>query len=122
MICDTDRTMELVGQSGKRYLFNLYSFDNFDDLRNAFNTIAALYVFTKRFRKESGNYSHDLIYLGETSNLSERFDNHHKESCIKMRNPNCIGIYSFVGTEQQRKNAERDILESYDFPCNSQNN
>ena len=68
----------LNGISGKEYLFDLYSFDDFSELKNAFLDRAAVYLFTRR-RTTNEGFTHDLVYLGETANLADRFNNHHKE-------------------------------------------
>lgn len=65
---------------------------------------------------------HNFIYIGETKYLSTRFRNHHKQIEITKNNANCIGIHTFFGTDEERINAETDILNNYDFPYNEQNN
>ena len=121
MVVDLDTTITIQGISGNYYIFNVYSFSEFSDLYDAFKSISALYAFTKRFPQGIG-YTHDLIYVGETGNLSTRFYNHHKESCIIRNNANCICIHSFYGTESERLAAEADILNAFDLPCNIKNN
>jgi len=117
----TGRRLTLNGISGKEYIFDLYVFDDFSELRNAFLARPGLYLFTRR-RATSEGFTHDLVYLGETKNLSNRFDNHHKEAEIKAHYANCIGIHAAPTDEEQRKQIETDILASYDFPCNEQLN
>lgn len=107
--------------SGTNYIFNVYGFSSFSDLTDAFKAIPALYAFTRRFPQDL-SYTHDLVYVGETSDLSTRFNNHHKEHCIMGRNANCIGIHSFHGSQEERLAAEADILNAFDLPCNDINN
>ena len=121
MVTELNVKMTLQGASGKTYLFNLYGYDFFSQLKRAFKPISAIYVFSHRYMLD-GAFTHDIIYLGQTSNLAERFDNHHKESDIIARNGNCIWIHVFNGTDDQRAEVEQDILASYDFPCNEVNN
>ncbi len=83
--------------------------------------MAAIYVFSQRYLDDS-TYRHRLIYLGQTSDLSTRYDNHHKETDITSNFGNCIWIHVFNGTEKEREEAEIDLLASYDFPCNQMNN
>ena len=61
------------GQSGTKYLYFIYPIGT-------------------TFKEEAGNYIFALetkpnhwkpIYIGQTENLNERFDNHHKMPCIK---------------------------------------
>lgn len=121
MVEDLNTTVTIKGMSGTNYIFNVYGFSKFSDLFDAFKVIPALYAFTKRFAR-GGAYTHDLIYVGETGDLSSRFNNHHKEFCIMKGNANCICIHSFQGTESERLAAETDILNAYDLPCNDKNN
>lgn len=120
MINSINKSITLKGKSKKEYVFSIYTFDDFSDLKTAWKAIPALYLFMHY--DEIKNWC-DFIYFGETGNLSLRFDNHHKESCIKRSLANCIGIYTNVSTnEEERKQREEDILEVYKFPCNDVNN
>jgi len=121
MIVDLDTTITIQGMSGTNYIFNVYGFTKFSDLTDAFENIPALYAFTKRFAKGS-SFTHDLIYIGETSDLSTRFYNYHKKNCVIKGNANCICIHSFWGKESERLAAETDILNAFDLPCNDKNN
>ena len=121
MLKKLNKTMTLTGKSGKEYEFDLWSFEDFDDVKGAFEG-SGLYVFTRRYL-DGNKYKHNRIYLGETGDYSTRFDNHHREQCIRKHGANCIGLYSMPNsTEKQRKDAENDLLEAYNFPCNDQNN
>ena len=115
------KRLTLDGISGKQYLFDLFSFDDFSELKDAFQSRPAIYVFTRRRLVENG-YTHDLVYLGETKDLSTRFEYHHKEQCISAHHANCIGIHGTSIDENERKSVEKDILSTYDFPCNEQLN
>jgi hypothetical protein len=117
MVIDLNTTITIKGMSGTNYIFNVYGFTSFSDLADAFNNISALYAFTKR-NYDGFSYTHDLIYVGETGNLSKRFNNHHKEICIMRSFANSICIHSFYGTELERRAAEADILNAFDLPCN----
>lgn len=117
-----NKTTTLKGKSGNEYTFKLYSFDNFDELSEEIaGKLAALYLFTKRNLK-NGKYVHDYIYLGETSDISTRYGNHHKRRCITSHGSNCIGFFFTDKDEEERKAMEKDILEANDFPCNDINN
>ena len=117
-----NKTTTLKGKSGNEYTFKLYSFDNFDELSEEIaGKLAALYLFTKRFF-QNGKYFHEYIYLGETSDISTRYGNHHKRRCIISHGSNCIGFFFTDKDEEERKAMEKDILEAYVFPCNDKNN
>ena len=122
MVEDLNTTITIKGMSGTNYIFNVYGFARFSDLKDAFKSIPALYAFTRRFPSSALSYTHDLVYVGETGDLSLRFDNHHKQECIVRGNANCICIHSFYGTQTERLAAEADILNAFDLPCNVKNN
>lgn len=121
MIKTINKTVTLKGTSGREYVFELYSFDKYDDVKGAFTEVPALYLFGKLNADQS---FFDYIYLGETSNLHERYDNHMKEDCIKHHGANGIGIYALeeFRNEAKRKAAEKDLLDAINFPCNDKNN
>ena len=122
MVEDLNTTITIKGMSGTNYIFNVYGFSRFSDLADAFKSIPALYAFTRRFPTSIISYTHDLVYVGETRDLSKRFDNHHKLDCIVRGNANCICIHSFLGSELERLAAEADILNAFNLPCNTKNN
>ena len=116
------KTTTLKGKSGNKYTFRLFSFDNFEELSDELNEEkGALYLFTKRNLK-NGKYVHDYIYLGETSDISTRYGNHHKRRCIMSHGNNCIGFLFTDKDEDDLKAMQQDILEANDFPCNDINN
>ena len=110
MIKDLNTTITIKGRSGTIYIFNVYGFTKFSELKDAFKSIPALYAFTRRFPNS------------ETGDLSTRFNDHHKQECITRSNANCICIHSFKGTQAERLSAEADILNAFDLPCNVKNN
>lgn len=118
MINNLKKQFTIAGVSGKKYTFNMYTFDDFDDLQSVFKSRGAIYIFTKRIWNGE-KYEHTIIYCGETGDLSTRFNNHHAESCISRKKANCISIMA-INDENQRKQIETDILEGNTFPCNTQ--
>ena len=117
---NTGTKLTLGGASGKQYIFDLFSFERFSELKDAFRARPAVYVFTRRSRSVDG-FTHDLVYLGKTENLSNRFIGHHKEQCVMAHHANCIGLYG-VANNEDLLDIEADILATYDFPCNEQLN
>lgn len=110
----TESTITLTGKSGKEYKFEIYSLDT------KFNAVTAVYLFSRRYKTDDV-YRHSYIYLGYTTDLSTRFDNHHKAACIKKNDANCVCIYR-ADTEKAAIAAEEDILAAINFPCNEVNN
>ncbi len=104
-------TITLTGSSGKKYKFNIYPYST------QFETVGAVYYISKRTEKADGSGSHSKIYIGQTGDLSERFDNHHKESCFKKHGANCISIHQ-EPDEDKRIEIEQDLIDAYDPPCN----
>ena len=103
--------LTLRGASGQTYEFEVYAFDS------DFNAVGAVYAITRRAQKEDGGYDHTIIYIGETSDLSTRFDGHHKEDCFVQHNANCTCIHRDDG-ESPRRAKEADLIANYNPPCN----
>jgi hypothetical protein len=102
---------EWNGQSGTKYNFAIYP------LGTKFKAVGAVYIFTKRTVKSDGTGSHDFIYIGQTGDLSTRFDNHHKDSCIEKHGANCVCIH-LNSNESQRLDIETDLVRHHNPPCN----
>ncbi len=121
MVKELNKTTILTGTSKKQYKFNLWGFDDFDDVKGTFQG-GGLYLFTRR-ELVNGAYMHTYLYLGKTTDYLTRYDNHHKENEIRNLESNCIGFYSMQNaTEEDMEKTEKDILSNYDFPCNTINN
>lgn len=104
-------TLTLTGASGQKYAFDIYPFGT------EFNAVACVYIVTRRHTNSQGGFSHDVIYVGQTGNLSERFDNHHNADCFERNNANAIGVHQ-DGNEQSRLTKEADLIAAYNPPCN----
>jgi hypothetical protein len=108
----TDKvTMELTGASGKKYTVFVYGMDV------AFKAVGGVYAFTLATQTAAGGYTHSVLYIGQTGDLSERFGNHHKEECVKRRGANrhCAMV---VENEEARLAIEQDLIAAYNPPCN----
>jgi predicted GIY-YIG superfamily endonuclease len=104
-------TLTVAGASGRQYKFNVYPIDT------KFAPVAAVYLVTKRTPNARGGGSHSYLYVGQTGNLPERFDNHHKEYCFRRNGANCVCVHQ-DGNEQSRLSKERDIYLKHRPPCN----
>lgn len=121
MVEELNKVTTLEGISGKKYVFSLWTFEDFDDVKSTF-TGGGLYLFTKRHIVD-GQFIHDYIYLGQTEDYYTRYTGHHKEQCLRNNQVNCIGFYSMPNaSEVVRRDAENDLLRRYNFPCNNANN
>ena len=98
-----------TGGSGKKYDFQIYP------IGTTFKSLGACYIFAK----STAPNSWQAIYIGETSDLSERFDHHHKSSCITLYGATHICVYT-VGMNNyiRRYSVERDLLANIRPPCN----
>ncbi len=104
-------TMKVSGKSGTEYAFDLYP------TGTTFKPLGAVYIITMRVAKPTGGGTHTYIYVGETGDLSTRFDGHHKQECFDNNEVNCIGIH-LDDSEDSRLSKESDLHEGHDWPCN----
>lgn len=103
--------LTLTGESGKQYEFNVYHIDT------EFKAIGAIYCISERTENAGKLPSHSKIYIGQTGDLSTRFDNHHKATCFHKYDANCISIHQ-DGNEDSRLKKEKDLIAAYNLPCN----
>ncbi|MGA2456726.1 MAG: hypothetical protein ABSF85_04100 [Terriglobales bacterium] len=104
-------TATFSGLSGTKYSFNVYPMDQ------SFKAIGAVYAVTRRYKNSKSGYSHDIIYVGETGDLSTRFDDHHKADCFVSHNANCICTH-VDKDEDSRLNKEDDLIKQQNPDCN----
>ena len=117
MLRNLHQTLSVNGRSGQTYTFNQFSFDDFDDIKGNLPEYGGIYIFTHATLGQD----QDPVYCGKTEDFSTRYYNHHKESFIRRHAANRISIMR-VDRISLRDNIEADILENYDFPCNTQHN
>ena len=104
-------TLSVSGQSGRTYEFKVYPFDT------TLDSVAAVYLITKRTPVSDDGGAHIYIYIGETNDLSTRLNEHHKADCFENHNANCICIYKEDG-EQERLRIKNDIYRRWQLHCN----
>ena len=105
-------TMTLTGASGAEYQFNIYSSD-----ASWSEGIDCVYYISDRREKPDGGFSHTSIYVGETQDLKDRLENHHKQDCFDRRNYNAISVHRDGGSAQ-RLEIEADLVEALKPSCN----
>jgi hypothetical protein len=103
--------LKLKGKSGEEYAFSVYPLDQ------GFKAVGAVYAVTRRHKNKKGEYSHDVIYVGETRNLSERFEDHHKIDCFKEHDANCICVHRDDDSDS-RLAKEDDLVKQHNPDCN----
>lgn len=107
----TPATLELVGASGRRYTFYVYPWGTL------FKPQGGVYAVTRAVANQTGGNNHTILYVGQTGDLSERFDQHHKEPCFR-RNAATHLCVTTEANEQNRLAIEADLVRAYNPPCN----
>lgn len=107
MATSTAVTITLQGKSGNSYEFTVHSWGT------EFKPIGGVYSVLKR--RTDGRY--DVIYIGQTGNLAERFDDHHKTWCFTNHAKSHIGV-QVEPSEKRRLAIEQDLIANYRPPCN----
>ena len=102
-----ERTIIWTGKSGKEYRYLIY------EIGTDFRAVAGNYIFSK----EDTPKSWVPIYIGQTDNLNERFDNHHKMPCIRRNGGTHIHVHTNE-RESDRLAEEKDLIAKGATPCN----
>ncbi len=99
--------LSLTGASDVSYIFQVFAWGA------KFSSIGAVYAI---FQKTAlGRYN--ILYIGQTEDLSQRFENHHKQACFDRNGKTHIGIRTEL-TESYRFNIETDLVRHYNPTCN----
>ena len=104
-------TFSLKGASGQKYKFIAHP------LKTNFEAISAVYAVTKRYKNLEDGHDHNVIYIGQTNNISKEFESHQKGDCFMAYSANCVCIHE-DDDEQSRLDKEKDILSKYSPACN----
>lgn len=96
------------GQSGKEYEYHIYTLDE------THKAIPANYVFVKQ--TEPKRYR--PLYVGETNNISERFENHEKWPDLKKNGVTHVCTHESSSDKKVRTNEESDIIAKWKPVCN----
>ncbi|HZQ11475.1 MAG TPA: hypothetical protein VFB31_01550 [Pseudolabrys sp.] len=100
-------TITLTGASKKTYEFTIYKREQ------EFLAVGAVYVMSKL----TTELRYRIIYVGQTSDLSERPLNHHKTDCFDEHGADHLLIHS-EANEKKRLEIEADLIAAYNPPCN----
>ena len=96
------------GKSGKKYGYWI----------NAIGTPMKAVPGNYIFASETEPHKHRPIYIGQTGDLSERFDNHHKMPCIRQNGATHIHTHESSADEAIRKAEEADLIDRLHPVCN----
>lgn len=102
------QTITWRGQSGAGYKYWIYP------ISAEFKAVAGNYIYAR----ETKPGSYQPIYIGQTSNLAERPDNHHKMPCIKLNGATHIHVHTNSGGEVARLSEETDLVRKWNTVCN----
>ena len=103
-----ERTCKWTGQSGTTYTYQIY------DIGTTFTATPANYIFAKETKPRTW----EAVYIGQTGNLSERFDDHHKMPCIRRNGATHIHAHKSSGDESIRLAEETDLVRYNQPVCN----
>lgn len=106
MAIDT-QTILWPGESGTKYKYWIYP------IGKQLAAKGGNYIFAKKNAK--GHWV--PIYIGQTKNLNERFDNHHKADCINRNGATHIHAH-LEPSEAARLAEETDLVRRWKPPCN----
>jgi hypothetical protein len=92
------------GISKKEYVYSIFEMPPSFKIGQPGN-----YIFTKK--NSAGQWV--PIYIGQTKDLGERFDDHHKVPCIISKGATHIHAHLNKGGENARTNEESDLLQRF---------
>jgi hypothetical protein len=104
-------TISFKGISGNSYTFNVHPWGV------SLRSIGGVYVVTRAKPKLQGGRNHDVLYVGQTGDLSERFDNHHKADSFRRHGATDLCAMT-EQSEKTRLAIEADLIAGYNPPCN----
>lgn len=97
-----------TGQSGQKYRYAVYLFGT------AFGPGPANYIFAREIRV--GHYL--PVFIGQTDDLSEPFDNHLAMQCIRLNRATHIHVRHAAQREELRRAERSDLIAVWNPPCN----
>jgi hypothetical protein len=103
-----ENTILWEGASGEKYKYWIHP------IGRTLKVAPGNYIFAKETKP---NFFRP-IYIGETGDLSTRFDDHHKESCIKREGATHIHVHTSSDNKDVRKAEETDLMNKWNPPCN----
>jgi hypothetical protein len=97
------------GKSGKEYKYWIY------EIGHPMKAVPGNYCFAK----ETNPNTWTPIYFGETEDLSERFDHHHKIDCLRRNGSTHIHTHTSSAGKEVRCEEETDLINRWTPPCNN---
>jgi hypothetical protein len=100
-------TLSIRGDSGAEYNFTLYPW------RQPFSPFGAVYAVLRH----DGTSQYSILYLGETADMDQRFDDHHKQRCFDRRGHTHIGVLP-EPAPARRQAIAAELIRIHNPPCN----
>ena len=101
-------TINWAGTSGEKYLYWIYK------IGTPFTAKPSNYIFAKETKPNTWV----AVYIGQTSDLSERLDNHNEMPCIKRNEGTHIHAHTSSSVDETRLAEERDLISRWSPVCN----
>lgn len=98
-----------TGASGQRYRYTVYMFGT------VFGPGPANFIFARETRP--GHYA--AVYIGQTDDLSEPFDDHLAMQCIRLNRATHIHVKLSTAPDEVRRAERSDLIAEWNPPCNS---
>ena len=101
------------GKSGEKYYFKAWP------LQTRFNPLGAVYFVTRRVfsDKTYRRASHESIYIGQTTDLTNPFAPPLQLACFDKHGANCICVY-VDASEERRIAITQDLMAAHRTTCN----
>jgi hypothetical protein len=100
-------TVTLTARSGTSYPFTVFP------LGTPLAAVGGVYAILRD--DEGGRWT--VLYIGQTGDLSSRFDNHHQEMAFRRHRATHIAAIGISG-EERRRQVEADLVGTYAPPIN----
>jgi hypothetical protein len=113
-----ENSMEKISDATFKGKFGTYAFEVYTT-DTVFNSVGAVYIFSKRTPGSDGTHKHIFLYIGQTHSLNERIPNHEKWYCVRNYGVNCICVHR-DNDANSRLHKEIDLLSVNKTPCNAQ--
>jgi hypothetical protein len=101
------------GKSGEKYYFKAWP------LQTRFNPLGAVYFVTRRVfnDKTYRRASHESIYIGQTTDLTNPFATQSQLGCFEKHGANCVCLY-IDDNEERRIVITQDLMAAHRTTCN----
>ena len=79
-------SISVVGRDGETHRFRTYIWGH------EFESVPAVYIVAERRSRDSGVVDYQVLFVGQTDDLSTEFKTHRHHDALVARNANMIGV------------------------------